>query len=174
MGASGQSDGMEGIDDMEGRYLTFWTDGQMYGLPIADVVQIIRMEQITAIPEFPDYVKGVISLRGMIVPVIDVRIRFHKPEAAYTDYTCIIIAGIKGNLFGFVVDRVAEVTDKISPELISKPPQIGNEGANQYLKGVVRMEGRLILMIVTSQILGEQELEDLTQAAKEMSSGGQK
>ncbi|MEG2429856.1 MAG: chemotaxis protein CheW, partial [Oscillospiraceae bacterium] len=71
---------IETEDDMKGKYLTFFTDEQLFGIPISDVVQIVAIQEITPIPEFPDYAKGIINLRGSIIAVIDMGLRLHKPE----------------------------------------------------------------------------------------------
>ncbi len=157
------------MDEMEGKYLTFWIESQLYGIPIADVVQIIRMQEITEIPESPYYAKGVINLRGEIIPVIDMRLRLNKEPAEYNDFTCIIITSIRGKSFGFVVDKVDEVTERIPEENMSSPPALGSDGVSQYLTGVVRLRGRLILMLATSKLLGVQEFDALSDAAYDMS-----
>ena len=95
-------------EELGSKYLTYFTDGQLFGIPIADVVQIIGMQQITEIPEFPEYAKGIINLRGEIIPVIDVRIRLFKPVIEYSDRTCIIVTDVRGSYFGFVVEQVDE------------------------------------------------------------------
>lgn len=156
-------------DEMRGKYLTFWTDSQLYGVPIADVVQIVGLQEITKIPEFPSYAKGVINLRGIIIPVIDIRLRLDRSEAEYNDRTCIIVTDIGESHFGFIVDEVDAVTD-IDDEHISPPPQMGSESNNRYLTGVARITDdngaeKLVLTIDTAKILAEEEYESLTQAA---------
>ena len=106
------------IDEMRGRYLTFFIDNQVFGIPIADVIQIVGVQEITEVPEFPTYAKGIINLRGNIVPLIDMRIRFHKEELPYNDRTCVIVTNIGSRLIGLVVEAVDEVAS-ISDEEIS-------------------------------------------------------
>ena len=91
------------------KYLTFLIDKQYYAYPIKDVREIIEMQPITEIPEFPSYAKGIIDLRNKVVPIIDVRLRFYKPEIEYTERTCIIVLDIKDIQIGFIVDTVDEV-----------------------------------------------------------------
>ncbi|MBE6721998.1 MAG: purine-binding chemotaxis protein CheW [Ruminococcaceae bacterium] len=152
-------------DEMKGKYLTFWTDSQLFGVPIKDVVQIVGMQEITEIPEYPYYAKGIINLRGAIVPLIDVRLRLGKPEQEYNDRTCIIVCNVHDIYFGFIVDEVEEVTD-IADDQISPPPKLNSDTVNQYLTGVAHMGEKLVLTINTAKILGEDEFEALVQTAQ--------
>lgn len=138
--------------EMEGKYLTFWTDKQLFGIPIADVVQIVQMQPITEIPEFPSYAKGIINLRGSIIPTIDVRLRFGKMEAPYDEHTCIIVTSIQEKLIGFIVDSVEEVTD-IPEEEVSAPPSMSGDVTNTYLTGIGKHGGKVILLIDAQRIL---------------------
>ncbi|MGX8702557.1 chemotaxis protein CheW [Caproiciproducens sp.] len=154
----------EPVDASQERYLTFLTDQQLFALPITEIVQIAQMQEIILMPDQSDYVKGVINLRGQIIPVIDVRLRFGKPEAAYTERTCIIITNVRNSDFGLIVDEVDEVVD-IETEQISAPPKI-NAGAsrvNDYLTGIARLKSadgqkeRVALLLHAGKILGESE-----------------
>lgn len=142
--------------EMEGKYLTFWTEKQLFAIPIADVVQIIQFQSITEIPEFPYYAKGIINLRGSIIPIVDMRLRFGKEEIPYDDHTCTIVTNIADQLIGLVVDGVEEVTD-IEPEEISAPPAMNGDSASSYLTGVAKHEDRVILILDTRKILGEEQ-----------------
>jgi purine-binding chemotaxis protein CheW len=144
------------FDEMGGKYLTFWTDSQLFGIPIADVVQIVGVQTITQIPEFPEYAKGIINLRGSIIPVIDVRLRLHKQEIAYNERTCIIVTNIQQRLIGLIVDAVDEVT-KIEGESISNPPQITKDVTNAYLTGIAKLENKVVLLLNTDEILNNNE-----------------
>lgn len=152
------------IGDTEGKYLTFFTEQQLFGIPISEVVQIVGMQEITQIPEYPAYAKGIINLRGLIIPVIDIRLRLGKSEAEYTDRTCVIVIKIRESHYGFIVDEVDEVTD-IDAELISPPPQLSSEVTSQYLTGVARIQEKIVLIMDATKILGAAELEALSQAA---------
>lgn len=153
--------------DTKGKYLTFLTDGQLFGVPISDVVQIVGMQRITEIPDYPPYAKGVINLRGAIIPVIDVRLRLGKQQAEYSDRTCVIVSGIQDRFFGFIVDGVDEVTD-VQEDRVSQPPAIGGDETSRYLTGVARLGSerseKIVLLIDTAKILGDNELELLSQA----------
>ena len=148
----------------EEKYLTFLSDGQLFGIPIGDVVQIVGIQKITQIPDLPNYVKGVIDLRGDIIPLIDLRLRTGKQEAAYTERTCVIVTRISDKLFGFIVDEVDEVTD-IQQAQISDPPKLSAEKTNRYLTGIARMEDeKIILLVDPASILRDDEIEELTKA----------
>ena len=160
--------GMEGfvdLGDTEGKYLTFFTDGQLFGVPISEVVQIVGMQEITAIPEYPAYAKGIINLRGSIIPVIDIRLRLGKNEAEYNDRTCVIVINVCSAYFGFIVDEVDEVTD-IESSLIAPPPRVSGESMNQYLTGVAQLGEKIVLLIDATRILGRDEFDALASAAR--------
>jgi purine-binding chemotaxis protein CheW len=158
---SGQMETTDTATEMEEKYLTFWTDQQLFGVPITDVVQIVGIQDITAIPNAPHSVKGVINLRGSIIPIVDVRIRFKKEEASYTERTCIIVANINETLIGFVVDSVDAVT-KIPDDKISSPPKMIGDTTNNYLTGVVKLQNKIVLLIDTAKLVDEKELDSLT------------
>lgn len=139
-------------DELSGKYLTFWTDHQLFGIPIADVVQIVGVQSITQIPEFPEYAKGIINLRGSIIPIVDMRIRFHKQEISYNERTCIIIANIQQTLIGLIVDAVDEVT-KIEEANISNPPKMTADTANAYLIGIAQFQDKVVLLLDLKKIL---------------------
>lgn len=141
--------------EMDGKYLTFWTAQQLFGVSIADVVQIVGMQDITEVPEYPGYAKGIINLRGSIIPVIDVRLRLGKCEKEYDERTCIIVTQIREAMFGFIVDAVDAVTD-IDPENVSPPPALSaTEAAGAYIVGVARHENRVVLLMDTARLLSD-------------------
>ncbi|HCP14872.1 MAG TPA: chemotaxis protein CheW [Peptococcaceae bacterium] len=153
----------QNIAEMDGKYLTFWTDQQLFGVPIADVVQIVGIQQITVIPDFPAYAKGIINLRGTIIPVIDIRLRFRKPETQYNERTCIIVSNIHENAVGLIVDAVDEVTD-IDDSSISLPPKMSSKDQHaSFLTGIGKLEQKIVLLLDISKILSENEFELLAQ-----------
>ncbi|HWP51846.1 MAG TPA: chemotaxis protein CheW [Clostridia bacterium] len=158
------------IEDSDaGRYLTFFTDGQMFGISTSAVVQIVGLQDIIRMPDAPAYVKGVINLRGDVFPVIDMRLRLGHPEAPYNERTCIIVTQISGSAFGFIVDAVDEVRD-ISDAQISPPPKICCVPVNDYLTGIGRLEAvqgkqeRMVLLIDAAHLLKKSELSALSLA----------
>lgn len=155
---------------MEQRYLTFWSNNQLFGAPISDIVQISGMQEITRLPDFPPYLKGVISLRGDVLPILDMRLRMGNPEASYTERSCIIIANIQDTLFGFITDEVDEVLD-IPQEQISSPPRLSDSVSNDYLSGIGRLEKedekkKVVLILNLSKLLNESEFSVLAQAVQ--------
>lgn len=148
------------------KWLTFWLDGQLYGASIVHTEQILSMLPVTTVPEYPAYAKGVIDLRGAIVPLIDLRLRFGKREAAYTEHTCIITCRVEEDLIGFIVDEVDAVLD-IAGEQISPPPRVSEDPAAQYLTGIARVGGvngekdKIILCLDATKILRREELRSL-------------
>jgi len=148
-------------DTLRDKYLTFFTDGQIFGIPIADVVQIVGVQEITPVPDFPSYAKGVINLRGTIIPIIDVRLRLHKEEIGYTERTCTIVTNINDVSIGFIVDSVNEVTN-IDKNNISDPPNIGKDYINTYVTGVAKLEDKVVLLLNTQKMLSEKEIELIT------------
>lgn len=138
--------------ELEGKYLTFRTDGRLFGIPVADVVQIIGVQTITAIPEYPAYAKGIINVRGSIIPVVDIRLRFDLPEVPYDERTCILITTVAGQLIGFIVESVNEVSN-IPDSEISLPPRISEYSANAYLTGISRQENQLVLLLDTQKLV---------------------
>jgi len=141
------------IDEMNGRYLTFWTDDQLFGIPIENVVQIVNVQKITELPQFPKYAKGIINLRGSIIAVIDMRLRLGKQEIPYNERTCIIVTKIQKDLIGLIVDAVDEVT-KIDPENITAPPKISESDAtNAYLTGIAKSDDKVVLLLDSEKIM---------------------
>lgn len=149
-------------DETYGKYLTFWTDNQLFGIPIADVEQIVGVQKITPIPEFPEYAKGIINLRGSIIPVIDVRLRLHKQEVPYNEHTCIIVTDIQQKLIGLIVDAVDEV-GKIADENISNPPKMAADVTNDYLTGIAKTENKVVLLLDPEKILKNEEISEIVQ-----------
>lgn len=155
----------ESTSEMDGKYLTFFTEKQLFGVPIADVVQIVGMQEITQVPEFPSYAKGIINLRGSIIPVIDVRLRFGKPEKDYDERTCIIVTLIQETAIGFIVDAVDAVTS-IDDENISSPPRVAGDYTGSYLTGIAKLEGRVVLLLDAQKLLSSEILTTLTIGAE--------
>jgi len=153
-------DFIDDADIQSDKYLTFFVDDQLFGISISQVVQISGMQEVTEVPEFPKYVKGVISFRDTIIPLIDVRIRLKKEEIV-SERQCIIITHIDGTYMGFIVDSVNEVTD-IPHENITDPPQVGSDGGNSYINGIARLNDKIIILIDLNKILNEKEIDFIT------------
>ena len=155
----------EEIDTNIEKYLTFIIDGRYYAYPIRDVKEIIEMQDITEVPEFPSYAKGIINLRNIVIPVIDVRLRFNKPEHEYNAHTCIIVLIINSTEIGFIVDTVDEVLD-IEKSSISPPPLVGSEGHARYIDGVGKLGDKIVLLLNSEKMLSDDDLEMLASFAQ--------
>ncbi|MCX7772491.1 MAG: chemotaxis protein CheW [Clostridia bacterium] len=150
---------MENEDTMEGKYLTFTLGTEVYGIEIRYVTEIIGIQPITEVPELPAYMRGIINLRGKIIPVMDVRLRFKKPAKEYNDRTCIIVVDIGEMSIGLIVDMVSEVLS-IPGENIVDPPVINKEG-NRYIKGIGKAGNDVKLLLDCHSLLNEQDIESI-------------
>lgn len=150
-------------DTQKDKFLTFSLETEEYGIEIKYVTEIIGIQDITEVPEQPEYVKGIINLRGKIIPVIDVRLRFKKCIKEYNDRTCIIVVDIKGLSVGLIVDSVAEVMN-IPQEEIVEPPQVNKGVHNRYIKGIGKSGSSIKLILDCDKLLSDEEIEDLNGA----------
>jgi len=155
-----EQDTLDQIEDTQkGKFLTFCMGNEFYGIEIKYVTEIIGLQPITEIPAMPEYIKGIINLRGKIIPVMDVRLRFKKPFREYNDRTCIVVINIREVSIGLIVDSVSEVI-AISDEEIVAPPNVTKEG-NKYIKGVGKVGNDVKLLLDSDKLLDESDLEDI-------------
>ncbi|SHJ31414.1 chemotaxis protein CheW [Parasporobacterium paucivorans] len=155
------SDRMETSEDTQkNRFLTFLVGNEGYGIEIQYITEIINVLAITKIPELPEYVKGIINLRGKIVPVMDVRLRFGKTAREYDDRTCIIVMNMGDLIIGLIVDSVSEVLT-IPEEDISDPPQVGARGS-VFIRKIGKSPGGMKLLLDCNRLLMEENTEDLS------------
>lgn len=157
-------------DTQKGEFMTFQTGKEFFGISISYVNEIIMMQPITAVPEVEDYIKGLINLRGKIIPVIDVRARFKMEPIEYTDRTCIIVINVKSIVIGLIVEKIAEV-DTIREEDIVPPPSLGrsNSEQNKYVYGLAKTEDTMKLLIDPEKLIKDEDMEDL-EAMEELKS----
>ncbi|MGN0620575.1 MAG: chemotaxis protein CheW [Porcipelethomonas sp.] len=148
------------IDESLEKYLTFLIDKQFYAFHINDVREIIEMQDITPVPEFPDYAKGIINLRGTLIPVIDVRLRFCKNEMDYNERTCIIILNLKEIEVGFIVDTVDEVLD-IGKECITAVPKLSDLSTRRFIDGVGNTPKKIVMILNAQKMLNDEEIQSL-------------
>ena len=152
----------------DGKYLTFSLAGEEYGIGILKIREIIGMMPITSVPETPHYVKGVINLRGKVIPVIDLRLRFGMSESAYTERTCIIVVEIRGVAgllqVGIVVDAVSEVLN-IKAEEIEDTPAFGVRLNTDYILGMAKIGKGVKLLLDIDRVLGADDLVAMRAAA---------
>ena len=149
-------------DTLKGRFLTFSLGNESYGIEVKYVTEIIGMQAITEIPELPEYVKGVINLRGKIIPVMDVRLRFKKEPREYNDRTCVIVVDINDISIGLIVDTVSEVIT-IPEEDIVEPPQMNKELNNRYIKSIGKVGSDVKLLLDCEKLLTANEIEVLSE-----------
>lgn len=150
-------------DTQKGRFLTFSLDKESYGIEIKYVTEIIGIQEITQIPELEEYVKGIINLRGKIIPVMDIRIRFKKEAKEYNDRTCVIVVDIKDISIGIIVDCVSEVIT-IPEQDIVEPPQMNKSYNNKYIKSIGKVGNDVKLLLDCEKLLTDDEIEDLNEA----------
>lgn len=140
-------------ESMQGMFLTFNIGTVGYGIEICHVIEIIGIQQVTNIPDMPEYLIGIINLRGKVIPVIDVRLRFGMEERAYDDRTCIIVVSLDDNLVGLVVDKVSEVVT-IPAEQIEPQPRLGGN-ASHYTKGLGKIGDQVRILLNVGALLDE-------------------
>lgn len=152
-----------------GKYLTFSLDEEEYGIGILRVKEIIGMMPITSVPRTPKFVKGVINLRGKVIPVMDLRLKFNMGEIPYTDRTCIIVVEIGSDnttvLIGIVVDAVSEVLN-IQGEEIEDTPAFGTQLNTDYILGMAKTNGGVKILLNIDRVLSTQEIQAIEKQNK--------
>ncbi len=146
-------------DSMQGKYLTFMLASEGYGVEIRHVTEIIGIQKVTTIPDMPEHVKGVLNLRGKVIPVIDVRLRFHLPERDYDDRTCIIVVDVDSGSVGLVVDKVNEVID-IPLHDIEPAPMSNSKSGNAYIRGMGKVEKQVKILLDIEQLIKDEDLSE--------------
>jgi purine-binding chemotaxis protein CheW len=141
-------------EDSLNKYLIFSVGEESYGIRITYVTEVIEIEEVTKVPDLPEYVKGIINLRGKIIPVTDARLRFGKEEKEYDERTCIIIVDIDGVSFGLIVDGVKEVVSMTAAE-IAPPPSVGrkDEAVRDFIEGIGKKNNEIWLFIDCMKLL---------------------
>lgn len=154
-------------DSQKGMFMTFQTGKEFFGISISYVNEIIAMQPIAAIPEVDDYIKGLINLRGKIIPVIDVRVRFKMEPCEYTDRTCIIVIDVKSTMIGLIVERLADV-DTISEDSIVPPPSMGRKEHehNKYVYGLARTGDTVTLLLDPEKLIKQDDIAAVVEDAR--------
>lgn len=156
------------MTDREGKYLTFSLAGEEYGIGILKVKEIIGMMAVTTVPRTPPHVKGVINLRGKVIPVVDLRLKFGMEAMAYTERTCIVVVEIgdrgRSILIGIVVDSVSEVLNIKSGD-IEDTPTFGAKLETDYILGMAKINGGVKILLDIDKVLGSDEISLLERAA---------
>jgi purine-binding chemotaxis protein CheW len=147
-----------------GQFLTFQLLSEQYGVPIEAVREINRVGEITPVPKTPEFVKGVMNLRGKIIPVINLRIKFGMPAQEYTRDTCIVVIESDIGQVGMIVDSVKEVVDLTALQ-IEPPPVLGNCKEMSFVKGLGKLEDRVIILVDVVAALSHESLTQMAQIA---------
>jgi purine-binding chemotaxis protein CheW len=156
------------------QYLTFKLEDDAYALGVADVREVLELElnHITKIPRTPDYLRGVINVRGSVVPVVDMRVKFNMEKTETTIDTCIIVIEVtlngKTTVLGILTDSVQEVID-LAPEQIEPAPEIGNQFSTEFIAGIGKKDDRFIIILEIGSILTSEELCDVGKTASALS-----
>lgn len=152
-------------DTQKDKYLIFTIDKEDYGLEIKYVIEIIGIQKITKVPELDNYIKGIINLRGKIIPVMDVRLRFKKPAIEYDDRTCIVVVDVEELTVGLIVDRVSEVIN-IPEGQVVLPPQTSKKSKNKYINAIGKIGDDIRLLIDCNKLLNDEDKETLKEKIK--------
>ena len=155
------SQAVKAAADKEGKYLTFTLANEEYGIGILKIKEIIGMMAITTVPQTPEFVKGVINLRGKVIPVVDLRLRFGMGEIDYTERTCIIVVEIESQTglvpIGIVVDSVSEVLN-IKGEEIEDAPSFGAKLNTEWIRGIAKTEGGVKILLDIDRVLRSEDI----------------
>ncbi len=150
----------QNFEQQENQYLTFTIGEEVYGINILNVLEIIRVVNITSVPDTFEFIKGIINLRGKIIPIMDVRIRFGFNERAFDDRTCIIVVNINNIEMGLIVDRVSEVLE-IPSENIEPMPSLSQSGHQKFIKGIGKTEDGVKILLDLDKLLFESEIKQI-------------
>ena len=151
----------ESEDTLRNMYLTFRLGNEDYGIEIRYVTEIVGMQKITEVPDMPSFVKGVVNLRGQVIPVLDMRLRFNMEPRDYDERTCIVVVNINSSQVGLVVDTVNEVRN-INDDQISPPPRTAGASSAQYIQGMGKVGEEVIILLEGQRLLYEQEMAALS------------
>lgn len=151
---------LEEEDTQKDKFLTFKIENEFYGIEIKYVIEIIVIQDISKVPELPEYIKGIINLRGKIIPVMDVRLRFKKEEKEYNDRTCIIIIEMGDTFMGLIVDSVSEVVNIPDGELVN-PPEVSRYN-NEYIRAIGKTSNGIKLILDCNKLLSYEDVKSLS------------
>jgi len=145
-----------------GEYLSYRLGSEEYGVDITRVQEIRSYEAPTRIPHASSYIKGVVNLRGVIVPIIDLRLKLGCDSAEITSFTVVIVLAVRGRVVGVIVDAVSDVLDLDEPA-IKPPPNLSGEGDAEFVTGIASVGDRMLMLVDMNQLLDEQELSGLAE-----------
>jgi purine-binding chemotaxis protein CheW len=155
----------EDEDTQANKYLFFRIGKESYGIGIRHIIEIIELQAISTVPDMPSYVRGVINLRGKVIPIVDLRLRFDMEERSYDDRTCIIVTDIDNVLIGFIVDTVEEVME-ILENAIEPPPRFKSaSGRERYISGMGKVGESVKILIDVEKIVRDEEIQAMASDA---------
>lgn len=154
----------DAYDAQKNKYMTFKSGSEFFGLKIEYVNEIISYQTITAVPETADYIKGLINLRGKILPVIDVQLRFRQDPLEYNDRTCIIVIKVKDTMVGLIVEEIADIVE-ITEDNILPPPSISRtDTKNTFVYGIGKVGDSVKLLLDPDKLINEEDLSAVEQS----------
>ncbi|MCX7713314.1 MAG: chemotaxis protein CheW [Chthoniobacterales bacterium] len=165
-----QETNTQSLAHLAGKYLTFFLGGETYGIPVLKVREIISLLPITPVPQVPAYMKGVINLRGKVIPVVDLRTKFQLPEAEATGNTCIVVVQVgqtahsQGKLVGIIVDAVEEVAN-VNAADIEPTPDFGTSLSVDYILGMAKLKGVVKALLDIDKIISAEGVEAISSQA---------
>ncbi|MGI6152231.1 MAG: chemotaxis protein CheW [Christensenellaceae bacterium] len=139
--------------EQSGKYLAFYVAEQLYCIHIDRVTEIIGVSHMTVVPSAPHYVKGIINVRGIAIPLIDVNLRLGYPEKEYTERTCIIVVSLEDECVGFIVDAVDDVIDILMSQ-INPLPEVNAKSSEKFLEGMAVLKEKTILVMSSDEVIG--------------------
>ncbi|MBT5305761.1 MAG: purine-binding chemotaxis protein CheW [Candidatus Scalindua sp.] len=154
------------MTEQEGKYLAFILNNETYGIEILRVREIIGLMDVTTVPQTPEYMKGVINLRGKVIPVIDLRLKFSMQEKEHTDETCVIVVEVNNTSIGIIVDSVSEVLEITRGE-IEESPHFGQDIDTSYIMGLGKVKEKIVILLDIEEILSSEELDMVNQRTVE-------
>ncbi|MGK7344927.1 MAG: chemotaxis protein CheW [Candidatus Nitrospinota bacterium M3_3B_026] len=158
-------DDLDDEDTLKDKYLSFHIAGDGYGIEIRHVTEIIGVQKITEVPNTPDYILGIINLRGTVIPVIDVRIRLNAARKEFDDRTCVIVVNMGDDtVVGLLVDEVREVVE-IPENMVEPPPKVRKGEASRYIQGIGKAEGEVWIILGVRELLFDDDGEEPGDAA---------
>lgn len=147
-------------DDTVSQWVTFRLEDETYGINVTQIKEVLRLTEIAPVPGAPDYVIGIINLRGNVVTVIDTRRRFGLPQKESDDASRIVIIEVEGQVVGVLVDSVAEVVD-LPTSAIDAAPNVGNDESSRYIQGVTSRDGELLILVDLNRFLSDEEWQEV-------------
>ena len=154
----------EDEDLQEHKYLLFKLGNEVYGINIMTVTDIIELQKITEVPDMPDYIRGVINLRGQVIPVMDLRLRFNMEFREYDDRTCIIIVNINEQPIGFIVDTVSEVVEIPQKDIDPAPEFKSGTAREKYIAGLGKVDNEVKILLDVNKIVKQEEIDSMKEA----------